>query len=121
MGKRKDEGNCWSNDIGETEEIPVPTSYPAISLDNILRYQYDMSGLTKSCVDKYLDFNNQDVSSLRKVATPCMDDHQFAREDFVSKGELSTIACRVVLKRCGWRVCLAHTCFGRCITWPVKS
>jgi hypothetical protein len=39
-----------------------------------------------------------DKKSLKQVATPCLDDHQIAPEDFTVKGKLSDVAARVVLK-----------------------
>ena len=38
------------------------------------------------------------MESLKRVATPCIDDHQIPLEEFAVKGELSPIAARVVLK-----------------------
>ena len=37
------------------------------------------------------------MTSLKSVATPCIDDHQLSQEDFTTKGELAPIAARVVL------------------------
>jgi len=59
---------------------------------------YNMEGHAKQCVQRYLEFSNKDVSSLKPVATPCTDDHQFAPEDFTTKGELAPVASRIVLK-----------------------
>ena len=45
-----------------------------------------------------------DIANLRikktfyKVATPCMDDHQFKEEENQSVGELSTVCSQIVLK-----------------------
>ena len=38
------------------------------------------------------------VDSLKSVATPNLDDHLIAPEDFAAKGELSPVAARIVLK-----------------------
>ena len=39
--------------------------------------------------------NNQ---QLHKVATPCIDDHQFKEQELGSVGELSKVCSRIVLK-----------------------
>ena len=57
-----------------------------------------MSGHVKQTVDRYLELAGKPIESLRKVATPCIDDHQIPIEEFTVKGELSPIAARVVLK-----------------------
>ena len=38
------------------------------------------------------------LKQLPKVATPCMDDHQFKDEENESAGELSTVCSQIVLK-----------------------
>jgi hypothetical protein len=45
-------------------------------------YHYDMTGHAKQCVDKCLELAKTTLQSLKKVATPCIDDHQLAPEDF---------------------------------------
>ena len=57
-----------------------------------------MSGHCKQVVDKYLELSGKDVTSLRQVATPCMDDHLILEEELKIKGELSSSASRVVLR-----------------------
>ena len=55
-------------------------------------------------------YDMEDIANLRikqlsnyKVATPCMDDHQFKEEEIGSVGELSTVCTQMVLK---WHVLL---------------
>ena len=57
-----------------------------------------MTGHAQSCVDKYLELSGLKTSDLKNVATPCMDDHMFTDEDFTTKGKLSPICARIVLK-----------------------
>ena len=59
-------------------------------------WEYDMCGHALQCVEKYLELANKDVSTLKAVPTPCVDDHLLAPEDFQTKGELSLVAARVV-------------------------
>ena len=57
-----------------------------------------MTGHAEQCVDKYLELANLSIKSLKQVATPCMDDHQLAPEDFDNKGALEPVCARIVLK-----------------------
>ena len=57
-----------------------------------------MSGHVTQTVDRYLELAGKPIESLKKVATPCIDDHQIPLEEFTVKGELSPIAARVYLK-----------------------
>ena len=51
-----------------------------------------------------------------KVATPCMDDHQFEEEENESGGDLSTVCSQIVLK------CLYLARIGRPdILWSVNK
>ena len=61
-------------------------------------YQYEMCGHSEQCVERYLELTGKDESSLRQVATPCIDDHLIPPEDFEAKGEVSPVAARIVLK-----------------------
>ena len=57
-----------------------------------------MTGHVEGCVERYLELAKKDRSSLKKVATPCIDDHQLLPEDFEKRGELADSAARIVLK-----------------------
>ena len=59
---------------------------------------YDMEGHAKKCVDRYCELSNRMIQQLFKVATPCMDDHQFKEEENESVGELSAVCSQIVLK-----------------------
>ena len=61
-------------------------------------WQYEMKGHAEASVERYLELSNKPESSLKKVSTPCLDDHMLAPEDFQDKGELSLVAARIVLK-----------------------
>ena len=43
-------------------------------------------------------WQTQKVEQLYKVSSPCLDDHQFKKEEFESVGELSNICSQTVLK-----------------------
>ena len=57
-----------------------------------------MTGAAEGCVDRYLELSGKPRSSIKKVATPCIDDQLIAAEDFESKGELAKEASKIVLK-----------------------
>ena len=65
---------------------------------NISSWSYDMEGHAKKCVERYCELANKTTEQLFKVATPCMDDHQFKEEENGSVGELSTVCSHMVLK-----------------------
>ena len=52
----------------------------------------------KKCVQRYCELANKTTQQSHKVATPCMDDHQFKEEENESVGELSTVCSQIVLK-----------------------
>ena len=68
------------------------------SHQGIKGYQYDMSGHVEQCVEQYLALAKVSKNTLKQVATPCIDDHMLQPQDFETKGRLSDIAARVVLK-----------------------
>ena len=75
-----------------------------------------MEGHTKKCVERYCELANKATQQIYKVATPCMDDHQFEEEENESVGELSTVCSQFVLK------CLYLDPIGRPdILWSVPK
>ena len=57
-----------------------------------------MCGHCEQVVERYLELSGKDRSSLKQVATPCIDDHQLLDGDLDEKGELHLSAARIVLK-----------------------
>ena len=86
----------------ETQQNYMKNTFPqhelGNQLPNIQGWQYEMKGHAEQCVERYLELTHQKASDLQKVSTPCLDDHQIAPEDFVSKGKLSSTASRIVMK-----------------------
>ena len=75
-----------------------------------------MEGHGKKCVERYCDLANKTTQQLHKVATPCLDDHQFKEEQMGSVGELSTVCSQIILK------CLYLARIGiPDILWSVKK
>ena len=65
---------------------------------NIHSWSNDMEGHAKKCVERYFELANKTTQQLHKVATPCMDDHQFKEEENESVRELPTGCSQIVLK-----------------------
>ena len=61
-------------------------------------WEYEMSGHIDQTIERYTLLANKDISSLRYVATPCIDDHLLSPADHAEKGELSPVAAKIVLK-----------------------
>ena len=49
--------------------------------NTISSWLYDMEGHAKKCVERYCELADKRTQQLYKVATPCMDDHQFTEDD----------------------------------------
>ena len=49
-------------------------------------WEYRMCGSITAAVDRYLELSNFKKDSLKKVGTPCIDDHLIPAEDFTTKG-----------------------------------
>ena len=56
----------------------------------------DMEGHAQKCVERYCELANEKVEY--KVSSPCLDDHQFEKEELESVGELSEVCSQIVLK-----------------------
>ena len=61
-------------------------------------WSYDMEGHAKKCVERYWEVAKKTTQQLYKVATPCLDDHQFKEEEMGSVEDLSMVCSHVVLK-----------------------
>ena len=57
-----------------------------------------MFGFFAQCVEVYCDLAKIHPNTLRKVATPGMDDHLLKPEDFEQLGNLSTDAAKIIMK-----------------------
>ena len=51
-------------------------------LKSIKQWEYDMTGHQEKCLERYLELSGLNRSSLKKVLTPCIDDHHLPPEDF---------------------------------------
>ena len=60
--------------------------------------RYNMFGFFAQCVEVYCDLAGIKADSLKKVATPGMDDHQLKPEDFETEGSLSKDAPKIIMK-----------------------
>ena len=68
------------------------------------------------CVERYCELANKKTEQLYTVSTPCLDDHNFKKEELETVGELSDVCSQVVLK------CLYLARVGRLdILWSVNK
>ena len=58
----------------------------------------NMFGFFRHVVEVYCDLAGVTQDSLRKVATPGLDDHQLKPEDFETEGHLSVDAAKITMK-----------------------
>ena len=54
--------------------------------NTISSWSYDLEGHAKKCVERYCELANETTEQLRKVATPCLDDHHSKEEENGSVG-----------------------------------
>ena len=66
--------------------------------DKIKGWGLDMTGHAEQCVQRYCELTGANPKNFKKVAAPCMGDHQFADSEMQEKGKLSDVAARAVLK-----------------------
>ena len=66
--------------------------------DKIKGWGLDMTGHAEQCVQRYCELTGANPKNFKKVATPCMGDHQFTDSEMQEKGKLSDVAARAVLK-----------------------
>ena len=52
----------------------------------------------EKCVEGCYELANKKNGQLFKVSTPCLDDHNFKKEELVKVGDLSTVCSQVVLE-----------------------
>ena len=65
---------------------------------DIFSWSHDIEGHAKKCVERYFELAYKTSQQLCKVATPCLDDHQFKEEELGSVGEVSKVCSHMVLK-----------------------
>ena len=100
---------------GAKEKLPTSASGKP-DPETISSWSYDMEGHARKCVERHCELANKTTQPLYKVATPCMDDHQFKEEENESVVELSTVCSQIVLK------CLYLARIGRPdILWSVNK
>ena len=100
---------------GAKEKLPIRAS-GKLDAETISSWSLDMEGHAKKCVEICCELANKTTQQLYKVATPCMDDHQFHKEENESVGELSNVCPQIVVK------CLYLARIGRPeILWSVNK
>ena len=64
---------------GARKNLPTTRASGKLVAEIISSWSYDMEGHAKKCVERYCEFANK-TTQFYKVATPCMDDHQFKKK-----------------------------------------
>ena len=80
---------------GAKEKLPTRAS-GKLDAETISSWSYDMEGHAKKCVERQCELANKTTQHLHKVATPCLDDHEFKEEENESLGELSKVRSQIV-------------------------
>ena len=68
------------------------------TMEMIKAWNYDMIGHAEQCVQRWCELTQRQVSELRQVATPALEDHFLPPEDSVEPGKLAPISARIILK-----------------------
>ena len=66
--------------------------------NHVKAWFYEMKGHSAQCVARYLELADLQEKDLKRVSTPCIDDHLLDPKDFETKGALHKVAARIVLK-----------------------
>ena len=66
---------------GAMEKLPQTKATVKPDAETISSWSYDMEGHAEKCVKKYCELANKTTQQFFKIATPCMDDHQFEEEE----------------------------------------
>ena len=84
---------------GDASSPSAPKQMLAAEVPSHIRaYVHKMKGQAEQAVLRYLELAKTKASTLKKVPTPCIEDHALPPEDFTTRGELSPVAARIVLK-----------------------
>ena len=66
---------------GGTEKWPETEATVKPDAETISSWSSDMEGHAKKCVERYCELANKTIVQLYKVSSPCLDDHQFKKEE----------------------------------------
>ena len=106
-GRKQNIDPTWKV-LDKEVDLGEPTSFldhtrPSGKLDaNISSLSYDMEGQAKKCVERFCELANKATQQFYKVATPCIDDHQFKEEEMGSVGDCQKFAHRLFQNACIW-------------------
>ena len=84
--------------IGKGHKSKAMVSSQTIDKPTIKSFEYDTTGHARQCVERSCESADIDESSFRKMAIPCIDEHQISQEEFQTKGKLHKECARCVLK-----------------------
>ena len=92
----------YSTPQSEIPENSLPSADEGPAMSNsvapVRGWQYDMCGHAAQCVDRYCELAKTNESNLKRVETPCIDDHQLSEAEFAERCVLHRECARIVLK-----------------------
>ena len=95
----RDGNTCEDDDKKTKEEDPrAQPKSKTTKPKKVKAYYYRMTGHSEQTVERYFELGDKSKDSLKPVATPCIDDHMLDPSDFETKGILSPVAAKIVLK-----------------------
>ena len=73
---------------GATEKLPGREQLHA----KTVALSYDTEGHAQKCVERFCELANKKTEQLKKVSSPCLDDHHVKKEELESVGEFQHCA-----------------------------
>ena len=107
-------GKCSNHEFSAaaTEKLPGWEKPHA----KTVAWSHDVEGRAQKCVERYCELANKETEQLYKLSTPCLDDHNFKKEELETVGEVSHVSSQIVL------MCLYLARIGRLDTlWSVNK
>ena len=81
------DSDCEGKPIAGAKKGPYAKDVPNMGKNQgIKAYHYKMNGHALQCIEKYLELTGKELSQLRPVMTPCIDDSSIPPEEFEEKG-----------------------------------
>ena len=105
---------------GAKEKLPTDV-WGKLDAENISSWSYDMEGHAKECVERYCELANKTTQQQKKVATPCMDDHQKQKGgNWASRRNVNSLFTKLFSSVCIWLELGDLTFYGLWINLPVQ-
>ena len=73
------------------EQLKITRAGKSAYFAKTVAWSYVLQGHARKCVDRYCEEAEKKVGQLYKVSSPCLDDHQFKKEELQHIGEFSEV------------------------------